>query len=633
MARETGKRGGRTSNRKGSISKRGAALTGSAGSSLPSFFPLELLPLSQRFLPSAEEMRALDEAAIALGESSLGLMNRAGEAIAHWIAFSIGTADLKALPFSPKRKKSVEALVSLVCGPGNNGGDGLVAARTLRRMRAIKSQVFVVPAERYSADFLVQLQRLVSARCTVFLVAERDEVDSGLLPPSVAKLRRVGWREFGQELNHSAVTVDALLGTGQRAAPAGAVERAVYALNASRDSGAKLLSVDIPTGVDASEGQVFEPAVKAHATLAIECVKRGMLQYPARAMCGVLSIAPIGILEKALRHVPPPSLRVLLPGDPLLAQSKRGPDAHKGNFRRIFVVGGSRSMPGAPLLAAHAALRTGAPLVTVPFISGSPPVGAPPEVMRILVDDEPGMAWEAPLAEWISRGPAVLVVGPGLGIGSHVTRLVERVIAISCSSRIPLVLDADGLTALAELLASGKKFSLPQAVLTPHPGEMARLIGAIINSEGTSAREVQQTRFKAAALVASALSTTVILKGASSLIASGASPGLVVGSEASLAVLMNLSGTPWMATGGSGDVLSGVVAGFLSQNMPPLHAAAAGTYYHGVAGELAAFSGARENWQGAPTVGGHPILASDIVSQLPYAFSVGASSIVNQKGF
>jgi hydroxyethylthiazole kinase-like uncharacterized protein yjeF len=571
-----------------------------------SVLSIDELSLSQRLLPSAKEMRALDEAAIALGLSSARLMESAGDAVAAWVKEA-------ALALRGPRH------ISILCGPGNNGGDGLVALRLLKKVKGIKASAFIVAARRYSPDFLEQLARARAVKCDLSLVLPNAGTEP--LPAAVAKLPVIGWDEVTSLLASDCIVLDALLGTGQNSAPQGEIEAAVQCLSKVRTLGPRIFSVDIPTGVDASEGRVFEPAVHAHETLAIECLKRGMLQYPARSLCGVLKVAPIGILDRALRHLPPPPFRALLQGDPILKLPSRHTAAHKGNFKRVLVVGGSRAMPGAPVLAGEAALRVGAALVSVTYVQGSPPVLAAPELMRISYDEDPSAEWWPALAEWTeqhtTRGSGVVVLGPGLGAGEGAAKLVELVIALTLSKDLFLVLDADGLNALSSLLASGKKLKLPRAVLTPHPGEMARLLAAVTRT-GTpgalTAAEIQSTRHSAASYLATVLSTTVVLKGASSIVVSGVPEG--EGSETcTLQAAVNLSGTPWMATGGSGDVLSGMVAGFLAQGLEPYEAAAAAVYYHGCAGEIASGCGVSE----LASMSGHPIIASDLISALPRA--------------
>jgi NAD(P)H-hydrate epimerase len=592
-------------------------------------YSLETLPLSLRVLPSAKEMRALDEAAMALGVTSAELMERAGKAVAEWIK-----ASARELPGSCQ--------LSILCGPGNNGGDGLVALRLLKKAKGMKACAFVVAAARYSSDFLEQLSLARAAKCRVCLVAPDNSgvgVPSlGALPEHVAALPLVTWSQLEPVLASDGLVVDALLGTGQNSAPQGEIEAGVRALSQARECGARVLSVDIPTGVDASEGNVFEPAVQAHETLAIECLKRGMLQYPARGFCGVLKVAPLGILKVALGHVPPPPLRALFLGDPLLELPTRPVAAHKGNMKRVLVVGGSRAMPGAPVLSGEAALRAGAALVSVTYVQGSPPVLAAPELMRICLEEDPSAAWWPQIAEWTeqqaARGAGVLVLGPGLGTGDNVAKLVELVIALSLTKDLPLVLDADGLSALAGLLASGKRLKLPKAVLTPHPGEMARLIAALsahASPGALSATEIQAARYSAASYLASTLATTVVLKGASTVIASeipeeenSETQGMLGGKQLGGTLLggaqrgaVNLTGTPWMATGGSGDVLAGIIAGFLAQGLEPFEAATAGAYYHGRAGEIASANSASVS--GSTGKAGHPIISSDLITFLPQA--------------
>ncbi|NLF24775.1 MAG: NAD(P)H-hydrate dehydratase [Deltaproteobacteria bacterium] len=511
-------------------------------------------PLAAR-LPSQAEMAAMDEATISAGVAALELMERAGRGVYETLALDLKTIET--------------ARISILCGPGNNGGDGLVVARYLREAGA-EVKVVLSAARRFSPALDAQLDKFVAGGGSVHVFGQGMEGRS--LAPIVT-------HELADLFKHSDLIVDALLGTGQKQAPRGSIAALVELLRASlSDTGsARVVAIDIPTGINADSGEVYDPCVRADQTISIELIKRGLLQYPAREYCGELKTVPIGINCEGQCEFE------LLTASALTLPVPRRPDAHKGEFGHVLVVGGSSRMPGAAALCAISALRAGAGLVTKTEFGSC----FFPEIMLEPVEHcglgYLGLEAANQLIERASHA-TVLVLGPGMGRAPETGELLLRLLS---ECLLPTVLDADGLNLLA---SSGSRLtSLKHVILTPHPGEAARLLG-----ETTA--EVQRDRYSAAARIAKQTSALVVLKGASSIVHDG-TRGFV-----------NPTGNPYMATAGSGDVLAGILAGLLAQRMSALEAAKTAVFLHGRAGDLA-HAASKGN-----------IIAGDIISYLGAAF-------------
>jgi NAD(P)H-hydrate epimerase len=566
-------------------------------------------------LPSAEEMTALDNRAISAGTPALDLMERAGAGVADIIQ-----ADFLALG----------SHVVVVAGPGNNGGDGLVVARLLSKRR-VKVSVLLVTAARYSPEFLAQYamlrtlpKRLRSARLVD--VPEREA------PPALHDTEVIDEAGALALLLSADVIVDALLGTGHRGAPRGVVATAISAINQARaeNGPGNVIAIDVPSGIDVTEGSVHGVAVKADYTVVIEFLKCGMLQHPAAEYIGRLKILSIGISEVlSAGNETGSKMRLLSLREPSLLPATRARNTHKGHMRRVLVVGGAGGMPGAAILTGMGALRAGAPLVTITRPSGSSSISvqSPPELMQLEMPGEPCREWLTRIEDWAltqkSGAPdLVLAVGPGLGTTSKAQGFIEALLSAPWTKSIPLVLDADALN----LIAAGRRsrfseLALPNGVMTPHPGEMARLLG-------TTSAEVESARYRSAEMLAAHFQTTVVLKGASTVVMDGSAS---LTPDAVGAV--NVCGTPWLATGGSGDVLTGVIAAFLAQHLSPFKAACGGVLVHGRAGLLAAQShgqAASSTTKGSELFGGHPILASDIARAIPVAMQSGYAGVQSE---
>jgi ADP-dependent NAD(P)H-hydrate dehydratase / NAD(P)H-hydrate epimerase len=465
-------------------------------------------------LYTAAQVRDLDQAAIrTLGNPGYTLMQRAADA-----AFRVLRA----------RWPQVRRIVVL-CGGGNNGGDGYVVAR-LARQAGFNVQVLALTEPSGQGD---------AARAH----ADWKAAGGTILPaPAV--------------LPDADVYVDALFGTGLTRAIDGTARRLIEQLNGS---GRPVLALDVPSGLDADTGNVLGIAVHATVTITFVAHKRGLFTGAAADHCGELILDTLGL---------PETLYTLRTADAHLLDTRgmmrwlpsRPRGAHKGNFGHVLAIGGDLGMGGAIRLAGEAALRVGAGLVSVATRAEhvSALNAARPELMAHAVGDATGL-------EPLLQRASVIALGPGLGQSDWSRALWHAAIAAGK----PTVLDADALNLLAQ-----EPLSLPaNSVLTPHPGEAARLLGC-------NTGEIARDRFAAARAIAKRHAAVVVLKGAGSLIASP---------DGEVAVCP--WGNPGMASGGMGDVLTGVVAGLLAQGLEPWRAACLGVGLHAQAGDLAAQSG------------------------------------------
>ncbi len=497
-------------------------------------------------LPAAEAMRAIDRWAIdERGVPSLELMERAGAGVAR--------AAEELAPDGP---------VTVLCGKGNNGGDGLVAARLLREAGRPVTVITCGPPSELQGDARENLLRLPGPP------PERFETTRPL---------------------DGAVLIDALLGTGFAGQPRGALAAAIDAANTAAAAGVPVVSVDVPSGVDASTGRVDAQAVRAAVTVTFHAAKPGLWIRPGKAHAGEVRVLDIGIP----RGAPTDADVGLIERRVLELLPHRAAASTKFSSGHVLVAGGSRGLTGAPRMAAHAAMRAGAGYVTACVPASAQPIlagGELPELMtRGLPDDEEGAlvpdGVDAVLHE-AQRGGA-LALGPGLGRTDGAVAFAREL-----ARRVPLpaVIDADGLNAHAGRLAELAQREAP-TVLTPHAGELGRLLE--ISSDGVQRERLRHVR--AAAALARAV---VVLKGDDTLVA--APDG---------SVALSAGASPALATAGSGDVLSGVIAALLAQGLSPFAAAAAGVQLHAAAGRMA-----------ATTVGSaDAVIASDVVAVLPRA--------------
>lgn len=452
--------------------------------------------------------------------------------------------------------------VVVVCGKGNNGGDGLVAARWLRHWGISASVVLWAAFEDMTGDAAAALRAARMAGVPILMPAQASDA-----------------------LQSAGLIIDSVLGTGVVGSARGLAAEAIKLINLS---GRPVLALDMPSGVATDTGRAEGPAVTADYTVTLGLPKLGLYQYPGADLAGRVIIADIGLTNMAVEGeqidvelTSAAEIRTWLP-----AYHR---NAHKGTRGRVLIAAASRGMTGAAGLAGEAALRAGAGLVTVAAPDSSQPVVAAlrPEVMTLAFPESPAGGFAAAAAEpFLERAARVdaLAVGPGLGTDPETQAFVRRVVA---AAPAPLVLDADAIKAFSGQPSLVANAPVP-VILTPHPGEMAHLLGVSIE-------EVQGDRLTAARAAAIATKSVVLLKGAFTLIA-----------EPGGSVWINPTGNRALGTGGSGDVLTGIIAGLLAQGMGAPEAAAAGAYVHGLAGDRL-----------AQRLGQDGVLAGDLAAELP----------------
>ncbi|WP_457756361.1 NAD(P)H-hydrate dehydratase [Thermodesulfatator indicus] len=484
----------------------------------------------------AREMQALDRYTIEeFGVPGLVLMENAGR----------GTAELILEYFRP----SLSQGALIICGPGNNGGDGFVIARHLAQ-KGFPVKVFcLAPFEKFKGDALVNLQIIKKMEIPLFLV--NNDI-------SVLK----------QEIKASGLIVDAIFGTGLEREVKGHFAAAIEAINQSEKP---VVAVDIPSGLSADLGRPLGIAVKASLTATMALPKVGQVIYPGRHYVGELKIVDISMPKRVIAELAPP--RFLLNESWAANHLKpRGPDSHKGTYGHVAVLAGSSGKTGAAILTCLGALRGGAGLVTLicPKSLNHIFETTLTEAMTFPLEEETdiqSLSYQA-FDKIISfcRDKKAVAIGPGFGIHRETFELVHRLVA---HLDIPAVIDADAITALAGEVFHLRRAQAPR-ILTPHPGELARLLDI-------SKEKIQENRLEIARLAAKETESIVVLKGAATVVAS---PD---GREA-----VNYSGNPGLATGGTGDVLTGLITALLAQGYEPFMAASLGVYLHGLSADILA---------------------------------------------
>jgi hydroxyethylthiazole kinase-like uncharacterized protein yjeF len=466
------------------------------------------------------EMAEVDRRTIAAGTPGTTLMARAGRAIAEAILV----------------RQTAGKPVTVICGPGNNGGDGFVAARVLAERGCVVHVMLLGDASDLKGDAADAMQRWHG---------ETAPVD----PAAIEK---------------SGVIVDALFGAGLTRALTGEAAEAVNAINRAHENGAAVLAVDLPSGIDGASGEVRGAAVKADETITFCRKKPGHLLLPGRMYCGEIRAADIGIADATVTEIASKTFENV-PGLWLKSFPQPKLDGHKYDRGHAVVASGPMHMTGATRLAARAALRMGAGLVTVAAPKEAIPVLAA-SLTAVMVRQAAGANGLATLLK-DKRMNAVLL-GPAQGVGST----TQKAVLAAAKAKRALVLDADALTSFtrqSKALAKGLK-SAATVVLTPHEGEFDRLFGAepqIIEI----ASKIEKVR-----AAAKAMDQVVLLKGADTVVAAPDGCAAIAGNA-----------PPWLATAGTGDVLSGFVLGLLAQGMPAFEAACAAVWLHGECGRLA----------------------------------------------
>ena len=486
---------------------------------------------------NAAQMREADRQTIEeIGIPSLVLMENAGRQVVSAIENAYD--------------ERLDGRVAVLCGRGNNGGDGFVVARTLLQ-RGIDATVFVVGSLRdVGGDARTNLDIL--GRLGVAAVEVADEQT---------------WELHFSEVSQCTLIVDAIVGTGLKSGLTGMMETVVADVNAS---GIPIVSIDLPSGLSADTPHLVGACMGASMTVTLAALKLPLVLPPGETHAGDVVVADIGIPEDVLDALEGPRVELLSSGDVRDLVAPRAPDSHKGDFGRVTLVAGSRGKTGAAHLAAAGALRSGAGLVTVATPASVLPIVASmaPEYMTEPLPEGPDGRVVAEAVGRVTRlQHDVIGCGPGLGRGAAVAEFVKGLLD---QASVPLVLDADALTVLADdpgrLIGSDDR----DVILTSHPGEMARLVGC-------SPDEVQAHRIDIARDFSTTHHVYVVLKGHRTIIATPDGR-----------VFINPTGNAGMATGGTGDVLTGMVAAWLAQLLDAEAACRLAVFLHGAAGDLAA---------------------------------------------
>jgi NAD(P)H-hydrate epimerase len=527
---------------------------------------------------TAKEMQYIDRITInKYGIAGTVLMERAGLAVVERIneLFLIP-------PHPPLTKWGIPEKVIVLCGGGNNGGDGLVIARILHNQgRDVKVFLSVKP-EGLKGDAKIN-----------YNAAKKTGVD--IYP---IKMFLTGNRSLA---TGHCVIVDALIGTGlgkEVRAPLSDIIKKVNRLSSP------VIAVDIPSGISSDTGQVMGCSVKANYTVTFGLPKRGHLLYPGAEHTGKLFVEDIGFPQDLLKS---DRIRVSLVEDDDIPSliPERPRYSHKGTYGHVLLIAGSRGKTGAAFMAARSCLRAGAGLVTI---------GVPETLMDIfqsrvteemilpLPDKGNGtLSFKAagPVLDFINKRGNVLAIGPGISYDEEISRLVGSLVT---GSQVPVVIDADGINAISGRTALLKKSRAP-VILTPHTGEMARLLQAREKGKGKSVegvirKQIEEDRINAAISFAKKTKTFVVLKGV---------PTVTATPDAE--VFINSSGNPGMAKAGTGDVLTGIISSFLAQGLPPGDASVLGVYMHGHTGDIMALKKGR-----------HSLIASDIINAIPQVF-------------
>jgi len=514
---------------------------------------------------TAREMRDVDRLTTErYGVPSLTLMENAGKSVAQFIQ--------QRFPHLERRR------IVILCGRGNNGGDGFVVARHLLEMGARPVVFLFAPPGDVRGDAAVNLMRWQGASGEVNVI-----------------LNEVDWRSSKGPLASAEITVDALLGTGFHGPVEGLLMHVVQDVN-RRGPGKFVVAVDIPSGLPADGGDLEGGVVAADHTVSFTAPKLGMLRGLAQQFTGRLVVRDIGSPAELIEEVGEGGIRWLEYGELVSFAIPRRAQGHKGDYGHALIVSGSVGKSGAAVLASQGALRVGAGLVTV---------ATPEPVLPMIAADAPEIMTEPLPAtksgsisvrsidggriEALLKGKRVLAIGPGLSINDETQQVVHTIVG---KRMLPTIVDADGLNAF-EGIAGELKDAKGQLAVTPHPGEMARLVGC-------STSDIQSHRLELAQSAAADWNAFVVLKGHQTVIAAPDGQAWV-----------NSTGNPGMGTAGTGDVLTGMLAGLTAQYGTNSwgKVLSFGVFLHGLAGDIA-----------AAETGEAPLIASDLIQAIPRAY-------------
>ncbi|MBI4687567.1 MAG: NAD(P)H-hydrate dehydratase [Nitrospirae bacterium] len=544
---------------------------------------------------TAKEMQEIDRVTIEkYGIAGAILMERAGLAVAERInelffqesgARSQESENPPSPPFTKGGQRGIKIIV--LCGGGNNGGDGLVVARVLHSQGKDVIVYLSAGQEELKGDANINYNAAVKFGVRIY-------------PASKIFTRRLSL------VTRHCIIVDALLGTGlnkEVRKPLSDIINYVNKLNYP------VISIDIPSGISSDTGQMMGCAIKAQYTVTFGLPKRGHLLYPGAGDTGNLYVEDIGFPDVLLKS---DKIRANLieKADAVKLMPKRPKYSHKGTYGPVLLIAGSRGKTGAAFMSAKACLRSGAGLVTI---------GTPETLMDIfqrrvteemvlpLHDKGNGtLSYKAleKILKFINKKINVLAIGPGISVDEEISKLVCELIL---KSKIPMVIDADGINAIVGHRNILRKAKAP-IILTPHPGEMARLLQGSNELRVTSDKlkeknllqSVEKDRINTAISFAKETETYLVLKGVPTIIASPKGEAFI-----------NSTGNPGMATAGTGDVLTGMISAFLAQGLSPKDASVLGVYMHGLTGDVA-----------ARKQGEHSLIASDIINAIPQAFKL-----------
>jgi NAD(P)H-hydrate epimerase len=486
---------------------------------------------------NAAQMREADRCTIEdIGIPSLVLMENAGRQVVAAIEAAF--------------EDELDGRVGIICGRGNNGGDGFVVARTLLQ-RGVDTSVFVIGSlADVRGDARTNIDILGRLGVTVVEISDEQT-----------------WELHFSEISQCSLIVDAIVGTGLTSALSGMMETVVADINASA---IPVVSIDLPSGLSADTPDLVGDCIQASMTVTLAAPKLPLVLPPGETHAGDIVVADIGVPGDVVEGLDGPRVDLLTPAQVRVLVEPRAPESHKGDFGRVTIVAGSRGKTGAAYLAGIGALRSGAGLVTIATPASCLPIVASmaPEFMtEPLAESEQGTVVTEAVEAILALQQDVISCGPGLGRGQAVAEFVRLLVD---RATVPLVLDADALTVLADdpSVLMGKEER--EIIITPHPGEMARLTGASIE-------EVQTSRLQIASEFASSRRLYVVLKGHRTIVATPDGH-----------VFINPTGNPGMASGGTGDVLAGIIAAWLAQLLDAEAACRLAVFLHGAAGDLAA---------------------------------------------
>ncbi|MCX8131262.1 MAG: NAD(P)H-hydrate dehydratase [Clostridia bacterium] len=470
--------------------------------------------------------------------------------------------------------------ILVFAGKGNNGGDAFAVARHLFNKGALVKVYILAEKESITKDAGINLSIIDKMGVDTAEVTDASDTE-----------------DIKTELERADIVIDGIFGTGLKGEVKGTAKKIIELINSSKRT---VIAIDTPSGVCGTTGNVLGAGIKADKTVTFALPKLGLIVHPADGHVGELVVADIGMPEKAIADI---DIKTHLLDRSFISGliPKRAVESNKGDYGRVLILSGSTGMTGAGILSAGAALRTGAGLVYlgVPALLASIYDAALIEAVIVPLEDEgKGILSQSSAAHVLGKlqRMSAVAVGPGLSTGEGVHEIVRNVV---CHAQVPVILDADALNVLAgdiSLLANLRA----DAVLTPHPGEMSRLTGISID-------EIQKDRIGVSREFACKWKVTLVLKGSKTVIA------FPDGN-----IFINTTGNSGMATAGTGDVLTGIIASFVGQGLTAANAAIAGVYLHGLAGDNA-----------ARIKGEHGLVAGDLVEELPYAIkqlSEGAGS-------